>query len=324
LNTDLLGLAFSGGGIRSATFNLGILQGLADLNLLTHVDLLSTVSGGGYIGAWLTGWCRRLVGGIRSVQARLSPRQMPQPDIPAKRPIRFLREYSNYLTPKKGFFSADTWTMIAIWMRNTILNHLVLLVTLAAVMLAPRVVFSFIEKAWHRSPDGTWLFAGALISLTFAVVLIGLNLWAFDPVWRRRFDRPLSARGPSRFFRHLPARLTQQGWVQFGIVIPILVSAGFAAILLSSWLSGLAPLESLGMNVLAPLRWWSARWPEMVSAQPEERARWIAAGFTSGVFFIGLCLMSAVGRLGRCFLTTFKIQPFFNMPGSYWHSELST
>ena len=48
-----LGVAFSGGGIRSATFNLGVLQGLAELGLLPFIDYLSTVSGGGYIGAWL-------------------------------------------------------------------------------------------------------------------------------------------------------------------------------------------------------------------------------------------------------------------------------
>ena len=48
----LLGLAFSGGGIRSATFNLGVLQGLAGVSLLTEIDYLSTVSGGGYIGSW--------------------------------------------------------------------------------------------------------------------------------------------------------------------------------------------------------------------------------------------------------------------------------
>jgi predicted acylesterase/phospholipase RssA len=35
---DLIGLAFSGGGIRSATFNLGVLQGLARFNLLRLID----------------------------------------------------------------------------------------------------------------------------------------------------------------------------------------------------------------------------------------------------------------------------------------------
>ena len=46
-----VGLALSGGGIRSATVSLGILQKLAGAGLLKHVDYLSTVSGGGYIGA---------------------------------------------------------------------------------------------------------------------------------------------------------------------------------------------------------------------------------------------------------------------------------
>src|SRR5215217_1803645 len=55
----LVGLAFSGGGIRSATFGLGVLESLHKCGLLGKVDLLSTVSGGGYIGAWLSANCRR-------------------------------------------------------------------------------------------------------------------------------------------------------------------------------------------------------------------------------------------------------------------------
>src|SRR5947207_7107684 len=59
----LLGVAFSGGGIRSATFNLGIVQGLAKSGLLPRVDYLSTVSGGGYVGTWLHGVIKRHAGG---------------------------------------------------------------------------------------------------------------------------------------------------------------------------------------------------------------------------------------------------------------------
>jgi hypothetical protein len=59
LDRDLFGLAFSGGGIRSATFNLGVLQALSQIGVLKHVDYLSTVSGGGYIGTWLAGGIRR-------------------------------------------------------------------------------------------------------------------------------------------------------------------------------------------------------------------------------------------------------------------------
>jgi hypothetical protein len=52
-------LCISGGGIRSATFALGALQGLADLGILENFDYLSTVSGGGYIGGWLMAWKER-------------------------------------------------------------------------------------------------------------------------------------------------------------------------------------------------------------------------------------------------------------------------
>jgi hypothetical protein len=45
-----LGLALSGGGIRSATFSLGLVQALAESKRLPQIDYLSTVSGGGYTG----------------------------------------------------------------------------------------------------------------------------------------------------------------------------------------------------------------------------------------------------------------------------------
>lgn len=62
----LIGLALSGGGIRSAATNLGVLQGLAERGVLSLVDYLSTVSGGGYIGACLT--------------SLLSNREIPRPE----------------------------------------------------------------------------------------------------------------------------------------------------------------------------------------------------------------------------------------------------
>ena len=52
--TNLAGLALSGGGIRSATFSLGVMQALAHRGLLKRFDYLSTVSGGGYIGSAIT------------------------------------------------------------------------------------------------------------------------------------------------------------------------------------------------------------------------------------------------------------------------------
>ena len=84
LDDGMVGLALSGGGVRSATFGLGVLQGLSRLGLLTTVDYLSTVSGGGYVGGWLTAWVHRegerlradgaaAAGATRNIEKQLDP-----------------------------------------------------------------------------------------------------------------------------------------------------------------------------------------------------------------------------------------------------------
>ena len=75
VSNTLVGLALSGGGIRSATTNLGMLQALARMGILPKVDYLSTVSGGGYIGACLTS----LLSFRRGVFADDAPPGAPQP-----------------------------------------------------------------------------------------------------------------------------------------------------------------------------------------------------------------------------------------------------
>ena len=57
-----------GWGIRSASFNLGVIQGLARFGLLKEVDYLSTVSGGGYISSWLAAWISG-GGGVTKVES---------------------------------------------------------------------------------------------------------------------------------------------------------------------------------------------------------------------------------------------------------------
>jgi hypothetical protein len=59
---DIVGLALSGGGIRSATFCLGIVQVLQRHGLFNQVDYLSTVSGGGYLGTFLSSFLSTKIG----------------------------------------------------------------------------------------------------------------------------------------------------------------------------------------------------------------------------------------------------------------------
>lgn len=92
---NAVGLALSGGGIRSATFGLGIVQVLARKGMLQDVDFLSTVSGGGYLGCFMN-----------------TVVDDPDPDVglkPGNRPfgaadeaestvVRHLRNHSKYLS----------------------------------------------------------------------------------------------------------------------------------------------------------------------------------------------------------------------------------
>src|SRR5436190_2032347 len=83
-----IGLCLSGGGIRSASFAIGALQGLARLGFLENIDYLSTVSGGGYAGAWLSAWIARE--GKERVFEQLSS-ATEEAD-----PVRHLRLHSTY------------------------------------------------------------------------------------------------------------------------------------------------------------------------------------------------------------------------------------
>lgn len=140
-----VGLALSGGGIRSATFNLGLLQALANCrignassaqpSLLHQIDYLSTVSGGGYIGSWLSAWSLGARIGITGCDWPLASATSPYNDSGEPPEITWLRRFSNYLTPRTGPFSADTLTGVATWLRNTLLNQTVLVIFLVCVVL---------------------------------------------------------------------------------------------------------------------------------------------------------------------------------------------
>jgi NTE family protein len=51
-NNKKIGLALSGGGYRAAAFHLGVFSKLNKLNLLEHIDVISTISGGSIAGAY--------------------------------------------------------------------------------------------------------------------------------------------------------------------------------------------------------------------------------------------------------------------------------
>jgi hypothetical protein len=132
-------ICLSGGGIRSGTFALGVLQGLAECGFLEQFDYLSTVSGGGYIGGWLSAWIHRHADGLPGVVGELKGTARASKLEPEPEPLRHLRDYSNFITPKTGVLSADSWTFIIIYLRNLLLNWVVLVPLLASLLVIPRV-----------------------------------------------------------------------------------------------------------------------------------------------------------------------------------------
>jgi uncharacterized protein YjiS (DUF1127 family) len=172
-------LCLSGGGIRSATFNLGILQGLARHGLLEKFDYLSTVSGGGFIGGWLSAWiCRR---GLQPVMEELkSPPPSPLKVDPD--PVEHLRIYSNYLSPQPGLLSADTWTLIASLLRNLLLNWIVFIPVLILALLVPRLWTAIVLRSTHHVHYSLpiSLLVGVLSGM-WALIYIGLKLPGSSP-----------------------------------------------------------------------------------------------------------------------------------------------
>jgi len=168
----LAALCFSGGGIRSATFNLGVLQGLAKVGLLGRFDYLSSVSGGGYISSWLARWiCTKDLAEVIKELKASPPRN---PEVPEPKQVTYLRQYSNYLTPRLGLLSADTWTLVAIAIRNILLNWVVLVPLLTAPLLVPLLAVAI----WPAPGPDTWIWL-----LILAYVLEGIGL--FFVTWFR-------------------------------------------------------------------------------------------------------------------------------------------
>ena len=165
---DTAALCLSGGGIRSSTFALGIMQGLARHGLLAKFDYLSTVSGGGLSGGWLSAWMRRDGAPAVHNALRTPGREKLQPE---PEPVQGLRAFSNWLTPRGGGMSVDSWTVIATVLRNLVLNWLVLIPLLAGLVMLPRLLLSVLAIDFGARPDdyedkiGFTIVGGAMLIL---------------------------------------------------------------------------------------------------------------------------------------------------------------
>ena len=197
---NVAALCISGGGIRSAAFGLGVIQALASTpfgnakkptsfqtSLLGQFRYLSTVSGGGYIGSFLTAWLMRDDTPDKSVVFRLLTQENKINDQTNDiTPLDWLRNYSNYLTPRTGLLSPDVWAGAMTVVRNMILNWLVFLPALFLAVLAVNLLLVLAQGL--RLVQSDWL--------EFSLLLVsgGLMIWCMRAVV---LNRPTSRLSPS-------------------------------------------------------------------------------------------------------------------------------
>jgi hypothetical protein len=163
LKSNAVGLAFSGGGIRSATFCLGVLQVIAKQGLLEEIDYLSTVSGGGYTGSIVTS----ALGG----DAQIADLSKPYgPDTPV---IRHVRQKAKYLSADN---LKERWFVVAGTIAGLALNWTALLSFISFLSF----LFSFFDPHWIGS-----LFADGLFWLLPILVLgtLGYGITRRVPGW---------------------------------------------------------------------------------------------------------------------------------------------
>jgi len=292
-------LCLSGGGIRSATFCLGVIQALAmasgrartdvatgsgrstdnaedtaNRSLLSRFHYLSTVSGGGYIGSWLSAWRKR--DDFPTVWRNLADR----PDGPDIEPpeISWLRAYSNYLTPRVGIFSADSWTGVAIYVRNLILNWFVIVPTVALAVLILKLLGT-VSVAVARIEDAWWpAFLIAVGGVAFLIVAQAF-VTAHRPTRRRMpYAPPLADSG----------NVDQPTFLRGALIWSL-----FSALALTSFLSsqvgaqlagGLSTYAAIAISAafgsVIFAAGWLAGWP--VNWKSGDLGRWAASGAVYG------------------------------------------
>lgn len=167
------GLALSGGGIRSATFCFGFVRALAQNQVFSRFDYLSTVSGGGYIGAALgrlyddTQSAQQVEAGIARKDSML---------------LWWLRNNGRYLTPAGA---PDVGQACASVLRGVLATHFeigVLLMLMSSIMVLPYLIL----QAWASGPWAMWLLefqlnAGSFWwwALALPTVMAGHNIFGY-------------------------------------------------------------------------------------------------------------------------------------------------
>ena len=171
---NTIGLALSGGGIRSASFCMGVLQALDANKVFNRVDYLSTVSGGGYIGASLTTAMSKDKGKF-PFESTLDQDEPPR--------VQHIRNFSNYLFPDRAALLEN----LMIYLRGLAANAILIL----PIILFAVVITIFIANVSniHENKYGSVPFftPTIVLALTFVVLLAS---YACAQLWKAGAELP--------------------------------------------------------------------------------------------------------------------------------------
>ncbi|MFN7325142.1 MAG: patatin-like phospholipase family protein [Chitinophagales bacterium] len=182
---NLVGMSISGGGVRSATLGLGMLQAFLRQNRLKTVDYLSTVSGGGFIGSCLTSllsaestWVDKqqtlpndnprftvAENGLEPDNALFLSKEEDDPlptaengKLNALHQLRHLRRHGAYLTPRMGLFGWDVRRAIGALSGGLVVNSTLYVLLLSAVVLLHHLLLGWLSR--DQFLDAIQAFAG--------------------------------------------------------------------------------------------------------------------------------------------------------------------
>jgi len=198
---NLVGLAISGGGIRSAIFSLGVMQRLARNGWMEKIDYLSTVSGGGYIGSSLT-WFLHHKSSEKDgdTEFGLTTDDFPfgthrvgkiNPDTneaekgggqDKAKILQALRQNGKYLTPGNGI---TIFSLLGVFLRGTFLSIIVYFPLLVLFFLVLYEIYflrpaneypAFMEHFTTLKIPALGIAEPLNLSLVFAVALVLLSI----------------------------------------------------------------------------------------------------------------------------------------------------
>jgi len=294
----LVGLAISGGGIRSSTFSLGVVQALEQAGAFKYVDYLSTVSGGGYTGAMLSSALR-------------APNSNPEHAFPLKKELgegesialRHLRNGSNYLS------SSSTLSKLRLPMllvRGVLLNVLALLPSMMLLVFATEVAY---EK--QLLPDIAELGEQGLsfkgTPILWGLIPFAVFLLAF-PALGRTVQARLTWRGRNRLELAMAAAMGLSLFVALLIPAVFLVEAAIE----TSWETLAAKYRDLGSWHLtvegSVLAFFAANTGALVGAVRDvtrKAARWFfyCLGVLGPLTLFGLYLLLCVAQIDSPFIS---------------------